>query len=110
VQSNLEILTAAQELIRNPAHWAKGDFAFDDNGGAVDPTSSEAICFCALGAIGHVLGHVPDDHDTFDLLGRALNDHRVGAVPEFNDQPVTTHAEVMAMFDKARELARATAA
>ena len=105
--SPFEILSKAQDLIRSPDHWAIESYAYDANGTRVEPNATEATCWCSLGAIQKILDQ--DDglaeHVTFDLLGKAIDNPKTGAVPDFND--THTHAEVMVMFDRAKELARA---
>jgi hypothetical protein len=99
-------LTAAQELIRDPQNWTKNAYARFANGRETG-NLNEACKWCSVGAVLKVTGRPVEAESLseFDYLGRAINDMKAGAVPEFNDSH--NHAEVMWMFDKARELARA---
>lgn len=101
--NNYDILTNAQNLIRDPKNWTQELYARDEDDHAVEPASKQAVCYCSLGAIMRVTGLDSDttEHPTFDLLEVAMGSF----VTEFNDD--RTHAEVMAAFDKARELAAA---
>ncbi len=104
--NTLEILSNAQNLIRDPRNWAKHTYSKDMLGMSVEPTSPDACRWCSIGAVLKVLD-LPSDtsrHPTFDLLEKANGNW---AVPDFND--TSTHEEVMEMFDKAKELARAAA-
>ena len=47
----LEALKAAQELIRNPRNWIKGDYAHNDRGHTVEICGDEACQWCAAGAL-----------------------------------------------------------
>ncbi len=92
-------LVAAKALIADPAKWGKGSFALPDG------------CLCALGAVAKVCQFPPDrpwvghPSDVRDCLTRALpGSHRV--VVSFNDHPDTTHADIMALFDRAINASR----
>lgn len=87
-----ENLIAAKARILDPENWAKG-------GGNGQTT------FCAAVACNEVA------HDTPEVFG-ALCDAlpaefrkdmviRVGNVFRYNDDPSTTHADIMALFDRA---------
>jgi hypothetical protein len=98
-----EILRAARAKIATPERWTKGQFARDATGYWVSYDNSDAVGWCAEGAVYAVLlGHVKAD-DLFVFLDRASG----GNTPFFNDAPSTTHADVMAMFDRAIALAEA---
>jgi len=75
-------LIAARALIDTPEKWIRG--LFYDGG-----------CYCILGALNHV--HACDG--AFFAIHRALPSGVT--VPEFNDDPSTTHAHVLALFDRA---------
>lgn len=75
-------LRAARALIDSPEKWLKNELRRDG-------------CFCAMGAglevkNGAVLlaiqGQLPDPYST---------------IPAYNDLPTTTHADIMALFDRA---------
>lgn len=107
-KSNYEILTEAQELIRDPAHWTQDAYARNADMNAIDDIHSlTATCWCSVGAILKVAGLSSDviDHPAFALI----EDYADGlAITAFNDSH--THWDVMAAFDHARELARVSAA
>ncbi|SDK43098.1 DUF6197 family protein [Bradyrhizobium ottawaense] len=46
-----QALTVTRELIADPARWTKGYFARDTAGSEVYPTESNAVCWCADGAL-----------------------------------------------------------
>jgi hypothetical protein len=99
-------LTAAQELIRDPQNWTKNAYARFANGRETS-NLDDACKWCSIGAVLKVMGQTvaAEELVEFDYLGRAINDTKFGGVPDFNDSH--SHSEVMWMFDKARELARA---
>ncbi len=100
----LRVLRAAQERIRDPENWCVGDFAQNHLGKSVNATSSDAVKFCALGALRAVgcqaFGSAPARY-----LDLAAAESGYEAAPYLNnntDQPTT-----YAMFDRAQELRQA---
>lgn len=103
--NTLELLTKAQDLIRDPAHWTQETYARDGRGNACSTTDPAATCFCSVGALYHAADH----QFRFAHLAEDVLEKVVGVdIPIFNDSH--THAEVMVMWDKAKELARDHAA
>lgn len=104
--TTLEILKAARELISAPERWTKGHFAKNGAGIATYCRSSSAVCWCASGATAWVVqdedasSGVADDIDADVELAKTLGGSNPGDVASFNDQPTTTHAEVLALFDR----------
>lgn len=98
----LKVLVAARELLSDEKRWTKGNLAHDVDGDDVRPRSKHAVCWCVMGAV-----------QKFSLgtwhQGGALNRiHGVvgGSIPEFNDAPTTTHADVLRVLDAAIEKAK----
>ncbi|MBC2806575.1 hypothetical protein C3Y94_025835 [Rhizobium ruizarguesonis] len=108
----LHILTQAQELIRDPEHWAKE--AYYATAGGKIATINTATCFCTAGAVRKVMGTGEDPLPALrilrSLLPNGTHDNTEGPILVWNDFPERTHDEVMELFDKAKELARANAA
>jgi hypothetical protein len=103
-----ELLTRAQDLIRDPEAWIQGEFALDSQGYLASPESEHATCFCSLGALFHAEPTLTDDRRTARSILNRASKLVAGfeiTVPNFNDNH--THEVVMAMWDKARELALA---
>lgn len=86
-------LIAAKALIDTPAKWIKGTSELDG-------------CFCAIGALNRIsppLGHYDDltpPDPAYEALVSALPDGEC-FVARFNDEPATTHADIMDLFDRA---------
>jgi hypothetical protein len=100
----LEVLIAARGKIADPKHWTQEAFARrlpdeeegQEVGSDIDPCKPSAVCWCATGAIAAVQGAAsPDWGDVFESAF-GMSD---GSVENFND--AHTHAEVIALFDKA---------
>lgn len=88
-------LRAARSLIDTPEKWCRNEF-FKGN-----------AC-CILGAGQKATGRNAVDFEYYKALSVALPASFVpddsnwdGAVPQFNDDPATTHADIMALFDRA---------
>jgi hypothetical protein len=97
-------LRAAKALIDTPEKWAKGTY------------QSQSGCLCVLGACRKVVfngaldgdhpGYVGDANPLAFALGDALPRGRF-SVSDYNDDPATTHADIMALFDRAIAAAEA---
>ena len=87
----LEILKAGRELISDPARWTQGAFARNETGESIFADEG-AIRFCSIGAISKVCGKRCVSKFACEVLG-GFN------VALFND--THTHAEVLAMWDRA---------
>lgn len=94
-----QALIAARVLIAKKSRWIKGFMAFNKQNRGVDATSLEACKFCVLGAIRHVAGEwSPLEERCRERLESVIGD---GFIATFNDNH--THAQVLAVFDKAIE-------
>lgn len=94
-----EVLRAARAKIEDERCWTKGASARDADGYPLSPYAPDAVCFCAFGAVLNAL----DDRcvvaaDAAPFI-RFLRLETVGPVSFFND--THTHADVLALFDRA---------
>lgn len=114
----IDILKGTRELLSDPARWTKGQFARDKGGFVTRLTSNDAVCWCVRGAILKTY----DDHGLFfldlfylstrlieralpaDLVSKSKEDGK-DPIVDFNDDPNTTHEDVLKVLDKAIELA-----
>ncbi len=104
MKTTKEILVEARGYIAEPGSWTKGSFARDGHGNHVSKDSHRASCFCAAGAIGRAAkGSEREQHGAL----RALRSAITGPITAWNDAPNRTHAEVLAAFDRAIEIAGA---
>ena len=96
-----QIIERAKGLIQDERHWCRGYLGVDASGDSADPTSSEAVRRCALGALVAAAYQLTNSRlQSYDLAMNALrplcgsntvvltNDHR-------------GHAAVLALFDEA---------
>ncbi|MFM7009063.1 MAG: hypothetical protein ACKO0Z_06970 [Betaproteobacteria bacterium] len=102
-----DVLTAARDLLADRDHWIKGT-----RFRPADPDKDKPDAFCLLGAISHAAYSfgVEDDNDEieYELLPLTTDIVRAvidGGIMTFNDHPGTTHADVLAVLDKAIEAA-----
>ncbi len=92
------ILRAAKALIFKSENWTKGATARDFSGDMVCAFESEAVCWCAQGAIARGRRDIGMTAEASDRA-LAFLASKIGNVPGFNDS--STHAEVIAAFDTA---------
>jgi hypothetical protein len=109
------VLRRARKLIADPSAWVKGAFKRKRKG---------IQCYCAQGALAAAAGiHIVDKDTLSDEVPGGLPSEYYAAhltlrkaltslghddwVPRFNDNPKTDHADVLAAFDRAIELAKA---
>ena len=87
--------------------WCQGVAARDINGESVHATSSDAVQFCILGALGSVRGRISVEGTSW--LYHAIHNGapKLGGftISAYNDAPWRTQEEVLAIFDKAIALA-----
>lgn len=94
-----ENLIAAKALIDTPEKWIKYDLRNDDR-----------TCFCAIGAVEKAINLDPIDGDLFNspevmALAASLVEpsDTWTDLSFYNDRETTTHADIMALFDRAIE-------
>lgn len=107
MRSLSQTLTEAKALISSTENWITRDYASDRQYGlSFSIQDPDATCFCALGAATRATGQT----DIFNEATKALH----AELPEghtmvslFNDDEDTTHADIMALFDRAIDKAQA---
>ena len=94
-----QALIDAKVLIGTPEKWTKHYAARDHNYLPVREHDATAVCFCTIGALSKVCGGT---HEVlFRIARNKLQIACKGAITTFNDSSVTTHEDVMDVFDKA---------
>jgi hypothetical protein len=88
----LEILTKARELIATPDKWTQGLWKKPD-----------AECYCLWGAVYRAAGGDATSREPpgFTLAWRLVTKQVNGGAITYNDLPSTTHADVLALLDRA---------
>ena len=111
VRSTVEVLKAARKRIEDPERWTQGVHArVKQRGAEVEPHSATATCWCAVGALcAEGVDPYGADDRSFGFLERAAEemDGEHGWPPNLNDRGTraTAHKRVLAMYDRAIELA-----
>ncbi len=99
-----EILIAARKKIERPECWTKGALARNAAGTELIIGRESAVCWCAFGAT-EAANAGNNDHEASDAERSADNALRSLVpnrdVPSFNDAATTTHADILALFDRA---------
>jgi len=98
----VEILKDARELISVPERWTQGANARTKKGMPIGSAEHNAVCWCALGAIGK--NSLPSSTEKLEAICFLVRQIDV-AVSAFNDEH--THPEVVALFDRAIAAAEA---
>jgi hypothetical protein len=103
---NKQILIKARELLADERNWTKGAAARDAQGNETDVDSEEAVCFCVLGAIRHITDRVIQnsmDRLLLDVVAEVTGTRDY--VHLYNDDPSTTHSDILKFLDRAIQLA-----
>lgn len=105
-KSTLDVLKGARDLLSDPDRWtASGQYAVGADGYTpADPREGNARAFCALGACSRVgwfdlLTFADEEGGLAREIRAALREVAGENVIDFND--THSHAEVLALFDKA---------
>jgi hypothetical protein len=96
VPTTKDILIKAREIISDEKNWTQKAQARDKDGHEVSYLRPWAVCFCSVGAVERAsIGHPRRALAALDFLSGEICSN----IAEFND--TSSHAEVLAMFDKA---------
>lgn len=107
-------LALGRAIVTDPEAWTKGCEARNDKGQEVATYDNGACKFCMVGALNFAAGNASDFGSTYQLyegikfLNRAimvLDSRTHPNVTVFNDSGRTTHRQMLAVYDKAVELA-----
>jgi hypothetical protein len=98
IEAALTVLFHARELLGDEIRWCKGCHARGWLDDPVPVQSSFARRFCAISAIWRAATEL---RLPFDVAGGALEWQTIRPIPNWNDDPLCTHAEVLIAFDAA---------
>ena len=94
-----EILLKARAAILRG--WTQKVQARDTDGNQVRTWSSYAVCFCTVGALWHATEDERVVMFVADVLRKHVPEARCITLAEWNDNPLRTQEEVVALYDKA---------
>lgn len=114
--TSLTFLDKAQALIVTPETWCKGPLARDAKGKPIHPADGKACKFCSYGALIQAelnYGLAPGTglvQGAINALNAALptdfeGPFKTPLLTDYNDARETTHADVMALFERAKAIA-----
>lgn len=98
-----EVLRLAKAKIADHSHWTTRVFARSAEATTVRPTDPKACQWCATGAVWAIEGKSLPHYSALHALRCALPGKHSVSIEAFNDS--AAHAEVLALFDKAIEIA-----
>jgi len=90
-----QVLIKARELISKPENWTQRAVARTPEGHRTSALSTNAVCYCAMGALIKIYPLYQGSRH-IGTLAKAMG---TTDIAHYNDNH--THAEVLAMFDKA---------
>jgi hypothetical protein len=93
----IELLKQARVKIENSENWIKMHTAENSHGWQVFSKDPSACKFCMIGAIASV----SSSNETLDVMIKALQNVTLIPVSMFNDSGLTTHKDVLDVFDVA---------
>jgi len=97
-----EILNAAADLIEPDGAWTQGALARTKRWREIGPHEGNAACFCAAGAIRKVAEFFPASRSVaWNLSSDEALFLGYETLPDFNDAPTTTQADVVALLRRA---------
>ena len=97
--TTLEILTSAREKISDESRWTTEAYARSRDGRIVSWSAPDAVCWCAQGAVRSETDGIDINPGLSAIGALCLALPGLTLLSEFNDS--CTHAEVLALFDKA---------
>lgn len=109
-----EALEQLEALLTPPEHWTQGFDARDPEGIPVGSLDENATCWCLLGGIEKIAPSASDNRLRVDVQNALSASIQVEAkdrfdaenltdIPEFNDDPRTTHEHILAVVRRAKE-------
>lgn len=102
MKTTSEILRAAADLIDKG--WTQGAYARNATGASVGPHDTDAVCFCALGAISRAVGTERYDAVMAKIVARSALRVEIGNVVPFNDKKATCAADVSGAMRRAADM------
>lgn len=91
-------LQAMRAQLTPVKHWTWCAFARDAQGNAVVPTDPRAVSFDLAGCHRHLVNAKPLPRALWQALRESAGNIYL---EDFNDHPSTTHADVLALLDRA---------
>ena len=98
----MSVIQKARDYLATPSNWTKGEMFRDARG--ISTTRDKAVCACLHGALSLAAGGRGTEagRKAYDDAAEAVEAVLDGApISVFNDDPKTTHADVLAVLDKA---------
>lgn len=102
-QEVIDALKLMKKLIDKPASWIKRASARNISGQEVNYADNEAVCFCLLGALGHVVYKHTYSHE-IEYAAREHLENAAGLINDlvsYNDEPKITHKDIIRVLNKA---------
>lgn len=92
-----ESLIAGRLLIDTPEKWAKGPGVWGEDRNC----AHQALCQRGTGVMEAICNAIPLRHKIWQWLRGRWSVLESSNIIRYNDHPATTHADIMALFDRA---------
>ena len=96
-------LVEMRKLIDTPEKWTKKCYARTALGAPTSYEDTQATCFCILGALNRVTAGKPLPGEVAEIKRHLPYCFEFITLDQFNDCPTTTHADILALLDRAIE-------
>lgn len=100
--SALKVLVSARELLSDEKRWTRHRYARDAAGDNAMLSGKKAVCWCLTGAVLNSPLRSSHQDIALDLIHGVVG----GSIFGFNDDPTTTHADILRVLDAAIEKAQ----
>ena len=104
--NEVNVLIVTRKFLEYEARWMKGEYARKLDGNYCSPLDDDAVQWCAIGAVVHIAGSYKEANHAIFWLNKQVRKHDM--VTAWQDQPETTHQDVLDLFDKAITAAEKT--
>lgn len=96
-------LIAGRDRIADPVRWTRGALMRDATDDGPAAMCARGAIFCGFSATAREIYAAADDalFRRLPMRFQTMRDARFAGVPSFNNDPSTTHADVLALFDRA---------
>ena len=104
--NEINVLAATRRFLEYEDRWMKGEYARKLDGNHCSPLDNDAVQWCAIGAVIHTAGSYKDANSAIHWLIKQVE--KDITVTQWQDQPETTHQDVLDLLDRAIDQATKT--
>jgi hypothetical protein len=106
VKNEVRVLKRMRQILDQPAHWTRHNYAVDPEGNVVAPCSPKAEAFCLYGAVWRAQRSQVGGAQTPTALLEALAESFDGGLEVYNDFEAKDHSDIVQLLNRALEIAQ----